>query len=72
MRQVWISRWPLARFFVIAVRNIGPYAMHQSSDSSLKEVAGLAGISVAATKSRLTRAKRMLRKAFELKESIIL
>jgi RNA polymerase sigma-70 factor (ECF subfamily) len=53
-----------------SLRNV--LEMHQSSDSSLKEVAGLAGISVAATKSRLTRAKRMLRKAFELKESIIL
>jgi len=36
---------------------------HQSKDSSLKEVAEFTGISVAATKSRLTRAKRTLRKA---------
>jgi RNA polymerase sigma-70 factor (ECF subfamily) len=36
---------------------------HQSNDSSLKEVAEFTGISVAATKSRLTRAKRTLRKA---------
>ena len=43
---------------------------HQSNDSSLKEVAEFAGLSVAATKSRLFRAKKTLRKAFELKESI--
>jgi RNA polymerase sigma-70 factor (ECF subfamily) len=45
---------------------------HQSNDSSLKEVAEFASISVAATKSRLSRAKKTLRKAFELKESITL
>ena len=37
--------------------------IHQSNDSSVKEVAELAGISVAATKSRLLRARRILRKA---------
>jgi RNA polymerase sigma-70 factor (ECF subfamily) len=42
--------------------------IHQSNDHSVKEVAELAGISVAATKSRLLRARRVLRKAFELKE----
>jgi RNA polymerase sigma-70 factor (ECF subfamily) len=46
--------------------------MHQSSDSSLKEVAELAGISVAATKSRLLRARKTLRRAFERKDSITL
>jgi RNA polymerase sigma-70 factor, ECF subfamily len=44
--------------------------IHQSNDSSLRELAEFAGISVAATKSRLSRAKKTLRKAFELKESI--
>jgi RNA polymerase sigma-70 factor, ECF subfamily len=43
---------------------------HHANDSSLKEVSEFAGISVAATKSRLSRAKTTLRKAFELKESI--
>jgi RNA polymerase sigma-70 factor, ECF subfamily len=43
---------------------------YQANDSSLNELAEFAGISVAATKSRLSRAKRTLRKAFELKESI--
>jgi RNA polymerase sigma-70 factor (ECF subfamily) len=38
--------------------------IHQSNDRSVKEVAELAGISVAATKSRLLRARRILRKAF--------
>jgi RNA polymerase sigma-70 factor, ECF subfamily len=42
--------------------------IHQSNDRSVKEVAELAGISVAATRSRLLRARRILRKAFELKE----
>lgn len=37
--------------------------IHQSEDCSVKEVAGLVGISVAATKSRLFRARKMLRKA---------
>jgi RNA polymerase sigma-70 factor, ECF subfamily len=37
--------------------------IHQSNDSSVKEVAELAGLSVAATKSRLVRAKKILRKA---------
>jgi RNA polymerase sigma-70 factor (ECF subfamily) len=46
--------------------------IHQSNDSSLRELAKFAGISVAATKSRLSRAKKTLRKAFELKESITL
>jgi DNA-directed RNA polymerase specialized sigma24 family protein len=40
------------------------------NDSSLKEVAEFAGISVAATKSRLSRAKKTLCKAFERKEPI--
>jgi RNA polymerase sigma-70 factor (ECF subfamily) len=43
---------------------------YQANDSSLNELAEFAGISVAATKSRLSRAKKTLRKAFELKESI--
>jgi RNA polymerase sigma-70 factor (ECF subfamily) len=37
--------------------------IHHSQDCSVKEVAGLAGISVAATKSRLLRARKILRKA---------
>lgn len=37
--------------------------IHQANDSTVEEVAGLAGISVAATKSRLLRARRILRKA---------
>jgi RNA polymerase sigma-70 factor (ECF subfamily) len=58
-----------------AIRRLAPslrivLEMHQSSDSSLKEVAEFAGISVAATKSRLSRAKKTLRNAFELEESI--
>ena len=43
---------------------------YQANDSSLNELAEFAGISVAATKSRLYRAKKTLRKAFELNESI--
>ena len=43
---------------------------YQANDSSLNGLAEFAGISVAATKSRLYRAKKTLRKAFELKESI--
>jgi RNA polymerase sigma-70 factor (ECF subfamily) len=46
--------------------------MHQSSDGSLKEVAELAGISVGATKSRLLRARKTLRRAFARKDSITL
>ena len=49
-----------------SLRNV--LEMHQSSDSSLKEVAEFAGISVAATKSRLSRAKKTLRNAPELKQ----
>jgi RNA polymerase sigma-70 factor, ECF subfamily len=37
--------------------------IHQSEDRPVKEVAELAGISVAATKSRLLRARKVLRKA---------
>jgi RNA polymerase sigma-70 factor (ECF subfamily) len=37
--------------------------IHQSTDSSVQEVANLAGISVAATKSRLLRARAILRRA---------
>ena len=36
--------------------------IHQSNDRSIKEIADLAGISVAATKSRLLRARKILRK----------
>jgi RNA polymerase sigma-70 factor (ECF subfamily) len=39
--------------------------IHQSTDSSLKEIADLAGISVAATKSRLLRARKILRRALK-------
>jgi RNA polymerase sigma-70 factor, ECF subfamily len=38
--------------------------IHQANDNSLKEVAEIVGISVAATKSRLLRARKILRKAF--------
>jgi RNA polymerase sigma-70 factor (ECF subfamily) len=60
-----------------AIRRLTPtlrnvLEMHQSSDSSLKEVAEFAGISVAATKSRLSRARKTLRRSFERKESITL
>jgi RNA polymerase sigma-70 factor (ECF subfamily) len=37
--------------------------IHQSNDRSVKEVAELAGISVAAIKSRLLRARKILREA---------
>jgi RNA polymerase sigma-70 factor (ECF subfamily) len=35
--------------------------IHQSNDRSIKEIAELAGISVAATKARLLRARKILR-----------
>ncbi len=43
-----------------ALRNV--VEIHQSNDSSVKETADLAGISVAATKSRLLRARKILRR----------
>jgi RNA polymerase sigma-70 factor, ECF subfamily len=43
-----------------SLRNV--LEIHHSNDSSLKEVSEFAGISVAATKSRLSRAKKTLRK----------
>ena len=60
-----------------AIRRLPPslrivLEIHHSSDCSLREVAEFAGISVAATKSRMTRAKRTLRNVFDLKESITL
>jgi RNA polymerase sigma-70 factor (ECF subfamily) len=60
-----------------AIRRLAPsmrnvLEMHQATDSSLKEVAAFAGISVAATKSRLSRAKKTLRRTFERKESFTL
>ena len=39
--------------------------IRQSNDRSVKEVAELAGISVAATKSRLLRARKILREVFD-------
>lgn len=39
--------------------------IHQSNDRSVKEIADLAGISIAATKSRLFRARITLRKALD-------
>jgi len=39
--------------------------IHQSTDRSVKEVAELAGISLAATKSRLLRARKSLRRALK-------
>jgi RNA polymerase sigma-70 factor, ECF subfamily len=39
--------------------------IHQSNDGSVKELAELAGISVAATKSRLLRARNILRRALD-------
>jgi RNA polymerase sigma-70 factor, ECF subfamily len=61
----------------LAIRRLTPtlrnvLEIHHSRDSSIKEVAEFAGISVAATKSRLSRAKKTLRRAFERKESITL
>jgi len=44
-----------------SLRNV--VEIHQSNDSSVKEVAELAGIPVAATKSRLLRARKILRRA---------
>jgi RNA polymerase sigma-70 factor (ECF subfamily) len=51
-----------------AIRRLQPrlrsvVEIHQSNDRSIKEIAELAGISVAATKSRLLRARKILRKA---------
>ena len=46
--------------------------LRRSDDRSIKEIAEFAGISVAATKSRLLRARKILRKALELKESVAL
>jgi RNA polymerase sigma-70 factor (ECF subfamily) len=51
-----------------AIRRLQPrrrnvVEIHQSNDRSIKEIADLASISVAATKSRLLRARRMLREA---------
>jgi len=40
---------------------------HQSNDGSVKELAELAGISIAATKSRLLRARKVLRKTLKYK-----
>ena len=50
-----------------AIRHLQPtlrnvVEIHQSNDRSVKEIADLAGISVAATKSRLLRARKILRK----------
>jgi RNA polymerase sigma-70 factor (ECF subfamily) len=50
-----------------AIRRLQPalrsvVEIHQSSEGSVKEIADLAGLSVAATKSRLLRARRSLRK----------
>jgi RNA polymerase sigma-70 factor, ECF subfamily len=53
-----------------SLRNV--VELRQSDDRSVKEIAELAGISVAATKSRLLRARKILRKALELKESVAL
>jgi RNA polymerase sigma-70 factor (ECF subfamily) len=39
--------------------------IHQSNEGSVKELAELAGISVAATKSRLLRARTILRRALD-------
>jgi RNA polymerase sigma-70 factor, ECF subfamily len=44
--------------------------IHQSNDRSVEEVAELAGISIAATKSRLSRARKILRKAFDLRSEL--
>ena len=43
-----------------SLRNV--IELHQSQDRSVKEIADLAGLSLAATKSRLLRARRFLRK----------
>ncbi len=41
--------------------------IHQSNDRSIKEIAELAGISVAATKARLLRARKILAQSFSSK-----
>jgi RNA polymerase sigma-70 factor (ECF subfamily) len=51
-----------------AIRRLQPtlrnvLEIHQSNDSSVEETAELAGISVAATKSRLLRARKVLHRA---------
>ena len=51
-----------------AIRRLQPtlrnvVEIHQSNDRSIKEIAELAGISVAATKARLLRARKILRRA---------
>jgi RNA polymerase sigma-70 factor (ECF subfamily) len=55
-----------------AIRRLQPplrnvIELHQSQDRSVKEIADLAGLSVAATKSRLLRARKFLRKDLEKK-----
>jgi RNA polymerase sigma-70 factor (ECF subfamily) len=39
--------------------------IRESKDASLKEIASLSGITVAATKSRLMRARRILQRAWD-------
>jgi RNA polymerase sigma-70 factor (ECF subfamily) len=53
-----------------ALRNV--IEIHHSNDGSVKEVAQFAGISVAATKSRLSRARRILHKRLCPEESLTL
>ena len=74
--EVYATREGLERLSR-AIRRLTPglrnvVEMYQASDSSLKEVAELAGISVTATKSRMLRARKSLRRAIERKDSIIL
>jgi RNA polymerase sigma-70 factor, ECF subfamily len=47
-----------------SLRNV--VEIHQSNDRSVKEIAALAGISISAAKSRLFRAKTVLRKALDV------
>jgi RNA polymerase sigma-70 factor (ECF subfamily) len=57
-RASLINRNPVAR--QPTLRSV--VEIHQSNDRSVKEIADLAGISVAATKSRLLRARKILRR----------
>jgi RNA polymerase sigma-70 factor (ECF subfamily) len=65
--ELWVQHETMERLR-LAIGRLQPtlrtvVEIHQFADRQVKEVAELAGISVAATKSRLMRARRVLRKA---------
>jgi RNA polymerase sigma-70 factor (ECF subfamily) len=67
-------RGETAQHLRCAIRRLAPnlrvvVEIHQLSDGALKEIADLAGISVAATKSRLFRARTILRSVSKLNGS---